>query len=365
MKWGWRIGRISGIEIKIHATFLFILIWVALSEWQTEQTFQAVIAGLGFVLSIFGCVLLHELGHALLAQRYGIKTRDITLLPIGGLARLERMPDDPKQEVLVAIAGPAVNVVIGAALFIGVSLMTPWQRVLDLTNGQGSFVERLIVVNAVLVLFNLLPAFPMDGGRIVRGLLAMRLDYSVATKIAAKLGQAMAIVFIMSGLFVTRNPFLIFIGVFGWVGAAQEKGVAELKSALGDLPVERAMLTCYTSLLPDDPLSRVVELILAGCQEDFPVVEDGRVVGVLRRADLVEGLTRRGQEGLVKEVMKREFPTAEASEKLQMVVPRLQSASCKIIPVTRFGELVGLLTLQNLTEFLTIRSALLESRHAS
>jgi Zn-dependent protease/predicted transcriptional regulator len=335
---------------------------VAFSEWQAEQKLSTVLDGVTFMLAIFTCVLLHELGHALVAQRYGIKTTDITLLPIGGLARLERMPEDPKQEISVALAGPAVNVVIALALFMGTWLLTPWKPVSDLTFTSGSLIERLMAVNIVLVLFNLLPAFPMDGGRVIRGLLALRLKYSLATRIAAKLGQCMALLFVLTGLFFAQNPFLVFIGVFVWFGAAQESSIVEFKSALGDLPVERAMPTCYTSLTPTDLLSRAVELVLAGCQEDFPVVENGRVVGVLQRPDLVNGLAIQGESAVVADFMKRNFPVADAAEKLQSVVPRLESSGCKIIPVTRFGELVGLLTTQNIAEFMMIRSALSQSR---
>jgi len=211
MKWSWKIGEYKGIGVYIHATFLLIIIWVAYLHWDAGQSLAETINGIIFVLAIFACVVLHEFGHALTAQKYNIKTRDITLLPIGGVARLERMPDDPRQELYVALAGPAVNVVIAAAIFIWLMITSALEPVTSLTVTSGSFLERLMIVNIFLVLFNMLPAFPMDGGRVTRALLAMRMDYARATHIAANLGQGMALLFGFLGFFT--NPFLIFIAL--------------------------------------------------------------------------------------------------------------------------------------------------------
>ena len=269
MRWSWKLGKIAGIDLYIHATFLLIVGWVALSHWMQGQTLAATITGVAFVLALFGCVILHELGHALAARRYNIKTRDITLLPIGGLARLERMPEDPKQELWVALAGPAVNVVIAAALFLWLASTNSLVPVERLSVGAGSFLERLMVVNLFLVVFNMLPAFPMDGGRVVRALLATRLEYTRATSIAASLGQGMALLFGFVGLFI--NPFLVFIAVFVWIGAAQEASVVQMKTSLGGIPVSRAMVTDFRALDENATLSDAMRAILAGSQQDFPV----------------------------------------------------------------------------------------------
>jgi Zn-dependent protease len=205
MKWSWKIGEYAGIGVYVHATFLLVILWVVSLHW--GQDVAAIIEGVAFVLSIFGCVVLHEFGHALAAKRYGIQTRDITLLPIGGVARLERMPEDPKQELVVAIAGPAVNVVIAAilyaalAIFGRVDLPERFARFEPFYLGAGSFMHNLMTVNIFLVLFNMIPAFPMDGGRVLRGLLATRMDYVRATNIAANVGQFLAFVFGFIGLF--------------------------------------------------------------------------------------------------------------------------------------------------------------------
>src|SRR5262245_8734034 len=185
MKWSWPIGRIAGIDIKVHATFVLLLIFVGFAYWSEQRSAAAVVAGVGLTLAIFLCVVLHELGHALTARRYGIRTRDIVLLPIGGVARLERIPEEPMRELAVAVAGPAVNVVIAAVLFVVLQASGRWEGSATMSFTEGPFLGRLLYVNVWLVLFNLLPAFPMDGGRMLRAILAMRWEYVRATQVAA------------------------------------------------------------------------------------------------------------------------------------------------------------------------------------
>src|SRR5215204_3763354 len=209
MKWQWKLGRFAGIDVFVHATFLILIGWVGYSRWLENQKWSEVINGIVFILALFLCVVLHEYGHALTARKYGIQTRDITLYPIGGVARLERMPDKPIEELWVALMGPAVNVIIAAGLFAYLFLTNGPVPLTALTVASGSFAERLMVVNIWLVLFNLIPAFPMDGGRVLRAILAMRMDYVRATQVAANIGQGMAFIFGFIGLF--SNPFLLFI----------------------------------------------------------------------------------------------------------------------------------------------------------
>jgi len=356
MKWAWRLGAISGIDLYVHATFVLLLAWVIVGYWARGHTWPTALAGLGFTLALFACVLLHELGHALTAQRMGIKTRDITLYPIGGVARLERMPDDPKQELWVALAGPAVNVVIAAALFVWLGLTTNMIPLPRLTVAGGPLLERLFAANVLLVLFNMLPAFPMDGGRVLRALLSMRIEYTQATQIAATIGQGMAFLFGLLGFM--WNPFLLFIAFFVWIGAAQEASLVQMRSALGGIPVRRAMVTDFKTLAPHEPLSRAVALILSGSQQDFPVAVDGRVVGVLTRSALLDALARRGQDATVQDVMERDFQLVEASEMLETALQRLQTCACHTLPVVHRGQLAGLLTMDNVGEFMMIQSAL-------
>src|SRR5213080_347524 len=359
MKWSWKLGTVAGIGLYVHATFLLLLAWVGVTYWLAGGS-AAALDGIAFILALFACVVLHELGHALTARRYGIRTRDITLLPIGGVSRLERIPDDPRQEVWVSLAGPAVNVVIAAALYVWLLLSQTLRPLSALTMASGPFLERLLLVNVSLAVFNLLPAFPMDGGRVLRALLAMRMDYVRATQVSAQVGQAMALVFGLLGLFT--NPFLVFIAFFVWIGAAQEASMVQMRTALGGIPVSRAMLTEFHTVAPDDTAKRVLELILAGSQSDFPVVEDGRVVGVLLRRDVLNDLAQHGQDWRVGDVMRRDFEVVEAGEMLETAFARLQRCACHALPVTSRGALVGLVTMDNLGEFLLIQSALGRAR---
>ncbi len=356
MKWSLNIGSFRGIPVRIHATFLLILAWVALSYLRQGQSVGTAATGVLFVLAIFLCVVLHEFGHALVARKYGIRTRDITLLPIGGVARIERMPDDPRQELWLAIAGPSVNLAIATVLFVLLATTAALVPMSRLTVTTGPFLQRLMAVNVFLAAFNLLPAFPMDGGRVVRALLAMRMDYSRATHVAATLGQGMALLFGFLGFFF--NPFLIFIALFVWIGAAQESSVANLRTLFNDVPVSSAMLTDFRTLHPDDTLQRAVELILAGYQQDFPVVVDGNVVGILSRNDLMTALAEHGQGHPVSAVMSTDFEAVDSSEMLQNAMARLQGCKCHIMPVLKAGVLRGLLTPENIAEFMMIHSAL-------
>jgi Zn-dependent protease len=356
MKWSTRIGTFAGISVYVHTTFLILIAWVAFAHWQTEHSVAAAVKGVTFVVALFGCVVLHEFGHALTAKRFGIKTRDITLLPIGGLARLERMPDDPRQEFWVALAGPAVNVVLAAALFVLLRATDTSAPLSTVGVTSGSFLQRLMMVNVVLAAFNMLPAFPMDGGRVLRAMLAIRMDYTRATQLAANIGQGMALVFGLIGLFT--NPFLIFIALFVWIGAGQEAALTQMKSALGGIPLERAMITDFRTLAPDDSLARAVELLLSGTQHDFPVVDDHTVVGVLTRGDLLRALARQEQQSPVAQAMRRDFVVADASDMLDITFERLQGRDCHTIPVVRRGNLVGLLTMDNVGEFMSVQAAI-------
>ena len=355
MAWSWKLARIAGIDVYIHVTFLMVVAWIALLHWNESQSVGAVVEGVAFILSLFACVVLHEFGHALTAGRYGIRTRDITLLPIGGLARLDRMPEEPIQELWVALAGPAVNVAIALLLFIGLQASGVWESVSRVGVATGGFVERIMLANVFLAGFNLLPAFPMDGGRALRALLATRMEYTRATQRAALIGQGMAVLFGFIGL--QGNPTLIFIALFVWIGAAQEASMAQMKSALAGIPVRRAMLTHFRTLSPTSTLGDAVDLLLAGSQQDFPVATGGRLEGILTRSDLLAALPRNGRDATVDEIMRRDCAIADASEMLEAVLARLQGRDCHTMPVLDRGALVGLVTMDNVGEFLMIHAA--------
>ncbi|MBI5083167.1 MAG: site-2 protease family protein [Acidobacteria bacterium] len=356
MKWSWKIGTLAGIELRMHVTFLLLLAWVGATHWMAGRSFDAVWSGVAFILALFGCVLLHELGHSLAARKYGIPTRDITLLPIGGVARLERMPEKPGQELWVALAGPAVNVAISAALFLWLSITQKWVPLGQMQVASGPFLERLLIANVWLVLFNLIPAFPMDGGRVLRALLASRMEYVRATQIAAGVGQGLALLFGLIGLF--GNPMLLFIALFVWIGASSEASATQMKAALAGTPIQAAMLTDFRQLSSGDTRADAVRLGREGSQQDFPVVERGRVVGILTRSDLLLALAEHGQDHPVTSAMRRELLTTDYTEMLEIAFQRLQECGCHTMPVIHEGRLAGLLTMDNLGEYLLIQAAI-------
>jgi len=359
MSWSWKMTRIAGIDVYVHWTFLLLVAWIAGIHAIQGDSLQNTLQGIGLVLAVFACVVAHEFGHALTARRFGIKTQDITLLPIGGVARLERMPDDPVQELWVALAGPAVNVVIAGVLFVAVGVLEGFSAMSgsQMTSIGGDFLQQLMFVNVILVAFNLLPAFPMDGGRVLRALLATRMDHVRATDIAASVGQGMAIFFGMVGLFVPGFFLLLFVALFVYLGAQQEGQMVHVQSLLRGVPVRAAMITQFRALAPDEPLSRVVEDLLAGYQHDFPVLDQGQIVGLVTRADVLAALAQQGQEARVGEIMRRDCGAVDDGEMLENAFRRMREGACGTLPVVHDGTVIGMLNLENVGEWMMIQTA--------
>jgi Zn-dependent protease len=360
MRWRWRLGKLAGIEIYMHVTFLVLLAWVGVSHLVEGRGPVEAAGGVLFILLIFACVVAHEYGHALTARRFGIQTVDITLLPIGGVARLERMPRDPVQELWIALAGPAVNVAIALALY-GFILVS--RGPVTLENVQmvgGDLLPKLLWVNLTLVAFNVLPAFPMDGGRVLRALLARRWNYVRATRAAANVGQIMAFLFGFLGLLY--NPFLLFIALFVYMGAEAEAQAVQVQATLEGLSVRRAMVTRFVTVRPDQPLSRAVDLLLTGAQQDFPVLDDGQWVGLLGRRELISALREHGPGSPISKAMRADLAPVDASAPLEPTLGRMQSEGVSVLPVIEGGRVVGLLTLDNIAELLMVRSALNEAK---
>jgi Zn-dependent protease len=354
--WSARLGRFAGIDVYVHVTFLLLLGWIAWSAWVATGSLAGVLDGLVLILLLFLCVLLHEFGHALAARRYGIATRHITLLPIGGVAALEAMPQDPRQEIVVALAGPAVNLAIAALLYLVLEIGGRPGSLLAFDPGGGSLLPTLLAANVILLLFNLLPAFPMDGGRVLRALLAFRMDRVRATVLAARVGRVFAIglgIFGVTGV----NPFLVLIAVFVWLGAGAEAGAAVADTRLARQPAGRAMITDFRVLAPGDPLSRAVDLTLAGAQKDFPVVLEGRIAGVLSQAAILRGLRDLGAGARVEQVMAA-AETADVATPLAALLDRMRQADARLVLMTRDGRLAGIVDLDNVAEFLRIQQAL-------
>jgi Zn-dependent protease/predicted transcriptional regulator len=356
MRWSWKIARFAGINVYVHATFFLLILWVVIVYWFAGHSPAAILNSLEFVLALFACVVLHEFGHALTARRYGITTKDITLLPIGGVSRFEKMPDKPWQEFWVSIAGPLVNFVIGGLIYLALFLTSGFEPVRGLTVAKGSFLERLLIANVVLGAFNLIPAFPMDGGRILRALLSTRMDHVRATQVAAGIGQALALIFGLIGLFT--DPFLLFIALFVWIGAAQESQSVQIKDSFAGIPIRAAMQTDFKTLNTNSTLGDAVKLTLDGSQHEFPVLWGDNVMGILTRANLLSGLSEFGPDQQIASVMDREFDTAQPNEMLESVLGRLALSRNRSMPVMQDGKLIGLVTLDNLGEYLMIQKAL-------
>jgi len=366
MRWSFKLGQIAGIGVFVHWTFVLLIAYVVYLYVSHGSDVAGVVQGILFVLAIFGCIVLHELGHALMARRFGIHTRDITLLPIGGVARLERMPENPAQELLVALAGPAVNVVIAMVLFVvlgvwfGLALFSDLKLLSDTLVAGGSFLLPVMLANVALVAFNLVPAFPMDGGRVLRALLAQRIDYVRATQIAAGIGQTLAILFGILGFF--HNPFWLFIALFVYLGAEQEAHMVRVRSAMRGVPIREAMVTRFRTVSPEEPLASVIGELMAGSQQDFPVVEEDRLVGMLTRKDLLAAIAE-GKHALpVADVMRRDFRVVDEAEMLDNTFQHMREGECRTVPVLREGRLVGLVTLENVGEWMMIQSALRKGR---
>jgi Zn-dependent protease/CBS domain-containing protein len=364
MSWSIPLLRVRGIAIKVHVTFVLILVWAAY-YWgiETGAGLQGALFGIVATLLLFVCVTLHELGHAFQALKYGIAVEDITLLPIGGVARLQ-VPDNARQELAIAVAGPAVNVAIAAVLIV-IGALTGTTVVEDPTAvstamgraNWAALLPYLTVANIGLVLFNAIPAFPLDGGRVLRALLALRLDYARATAIAVAIGQGLALLLGLVG-FLGGNYFLIVIAIFIWFGASQEGEQVALRRMLGGATVGQAMIQRPQVLAAAEPIGRAVELTLSTAQADFPVVDaGGRVVGLLTLDDLLRGL-RDQPAATVGEAMRRQFPVARPEESVAVAKGQLSEGRVRALPVVQSdGQLAGLLTAADIGEALRLIAA--------
>lgn len=366
MRWSWPIGRLAGIPLRVHFTFPLLLAWIAFAQWQIGGDMRAVLSLVLTILLVFAIVVLHELGHALAARRYGVATRDITLLPIGGVARLERIPREPRQELVIALAGPAVNVLL--ALAIGAALLASGGA--DAMTGLGGLVaadptfdlrrlaSRLVGINVWLLAFNLLPAFPMDGGRVLRAALAIRWgDYVRATDAAARAGRAFAILFGLLAVLVINSPLLVLIAGFIWIAGAGEAAQVRTQAALAGVSLRSVTMTDLRTLAPTDTLSHAARLVIDGYQPDFPVLDGARFVGMLSRDALVRGLHDLGKDEAVARVMQSDGPVLAADLPPERALELLVASRVRALPVVRDGALVGLLTQENVSEYLLLRQA--------
>ncbi|ABS67232.1 site-2 protease family protein [Xanthobacter versatilis] len=361
MPWSLTIGRLGETAIRIHVTFLLFLVWIWAAYYRSGGS-SAAWEGVLFVALLFACVLLHELGHVFAARRYGVKTPDITLWPFGGIANLERIPEKPSQELVVAIAGPLVNVVIALVLLVilsatlgGTDLTA--DNLAKIEDPRTSILVKLAGANIFLVVFNLIPAFPMDGGRVLRALLAMRMGYSKATATAASIGQGLAIGMGLLGIFT--NPMLMIIGVFVFLAASGEAGQVQLKEASRGLLVADAMITHFETLGPQSTVDDAADALIRSTQKEFPVVDGaGHLRGVLTRDAMIRAMKDQGPQTAVIEVMQADIPVVEARSKLDAALKLITSAQAPAVGVVDgSGKLVGLLTPENVGELMMLHAA--------
>jgi len=357
MGWSVSIGSIAGTAIRLHVTFLLFLVWIFFASYSSGGA-EAAWTSLAFMILLFACVVAHEFGHIFMARRFGVATPTVTLLPIGGVAQLERIPEKPWEEFLVAVAGPAVNVAIAAVLVLVLGASLDTANLAGMDKSTVSMIDRLAVVNVFLVLFNMIPAFPMDGGRVLRAALASRLGHVRATEIAATIGQFVAFVLGFLGLF--GNPLLIFIAIFVYLAAASEAQLVAVRAMSRGVPISAAMMTQFATLTPDAAIDEAVETLLRTSQNEFPVVDGaGHPVGVLSRNDVIRTLKQRGPDARVKDAMTSPLPTVSHRSCLDEAFRVLQEKSAPAVGVINAsGGLAGLVTTETIAEMLMVRDAL-------
>lgn len=356
MSWSIPLGRVFGSEIRIHLTFLILLAWIGLAGYAAGGTAEA-LDGVAFMVAVFACVTLHELGHALAARRYGITTPDITLLPIGGLARLSRMPEKPSEEIVIALAGPAVNVVIALILMLFGASLDP-SHLADVEQPQASFADRLAAVNVFLVLFNLIPAFPMDGGRVLRAALAIRLGRRRATDIAASIGQGVAFLFGAIGLF-GGNAILVFIAIFVYLAASAEAGQIGLMEQARRTRVGSAMISRFEALSPMATISDAADLLLSTTQREIPVLDGGgRLRGFLTRDAMIRAMKATGPATPVLDVLLKDVPVVRATDWLEAALRLMQERELPLVGVVDASEsFVGYVSQENVAELMMLEAA--------
>ncbi|RMD91531.1 MAG: site-2 protease family protein [Alphaproteobacteria bacterium] len=355
MGWSFPIGRLFGSELRVHATFFLLLAWIGAVAW-AEGGPQAALVNVLFILALFACVVAHEFGHALTARRYGIRTPDITLLPIGGVARLERMPEKPSQEIIVALAGPAVNVVIWAILVGVFGAYASMQELAHIETPQIDFFARLAAVNLFLAVFNLIPAFPMDGGRVLRALLSISMDRVRATRVAATAGQMIAFLFGFWGL-ASGNLILLLIAVFVYLAGQAEASDVAMRDLARRISARDAMITAFEPLMPDDTLAAMSAGLLRTTQHEFPVLDPaGRLLGFVTR-EAIFAAAQGDRAGVhAGDLMVSEIPRVPRAAPLSQVLDALSSSGAPAVAVVDpAGRMLGYITRENIGELMVLR----------
>jgi Zn-dependent protease/predicted transcriptional regulator len=359
MRWSFPIGRLFGISLRLHLTFLMLLAWVGFEAFGYGGVMAAQWELLRVSL-IFACIVFHELGHSVVAQALGVQVKSITLLPIGGVAALRSIPENPWHEIAITIAGPMVNAAM-AAVLLPIAGLPGWVDLVRIPHDLPSLLRALAGANILLFVFNFIPAFPMDGGRLLRAMLALVLPYVRATAIAAMVGQGLAIAFVLVGL-KTGQWLLLLIGGFIFLGAEGEEKMVKMRSLLRDLDVDDVMTRDFTVLAPGDPVARGLEMVYQTGQDDFPVLDGDRLLGIVSRRNLLDAVNRSGMSTPVADVMTTNLPAVSSSAKVSRVQDELFSEGWESLPVMDDGRLVGLLSPNNISRYILVQSSLKSAR---
>jgi stage IV sporulation protein FB len=352
MRWSIRIVTVGGTEVRLHLTFLMFLAWIGFAAWINAGPAKA-LDSLIFIALLFFCIVVHEFGHILAARRFGIRTPKVTLLPIGGVSQLERMPKAPREELLVALAGPAVSLGIAGLLLLWLGHMPAAEDLGALRYGDALITE-LAAANLVLAVFNLLPAFPMDGGRVLRALLAIRLGYARGTRVAAAIGEVAAILLGFVGL-IASQPILLFIALFLYIAAVSESGVSLMRDSLKGLTAADVMVRVFVTLPANARLADAAEALMRTGQHEFPIVDEGHTA-LLTRDALLAALRAYGPDAPIASASSGELNCVAADTAAEAAMHHLEAGE-PLVGVTDAGELVGLVTWENLSEQMMISQA--------
>ncbi len=358
-RWSFSIGTVKGTAVRVHFTFLLLLLWFGLIGWSTAGP-RAAIDTIVFLVLLFLCVVLHEFGHIFAARRFGVRTPEIVLLPIGGVARLERIPEEPSAEFFIALAGPAVTLAIALVLILLLGGLPQPNQLMEIT-GPRSLAVQLAYANVVLLVFNLLPAFPMDGGRVLRAALSHRFGHRRGTRIAAAIGQTIAVVLGLAGIF-SQNILLVLIAVFVYFAAGSERGIVEMRGITSGRAASESMITRFVSLDAGERVSKAADALIRTEQKEFPVVDgSGRLRGLLTRHGIIRALIESGPDSPIDRVMDSDVPTVSRWTHMDDVVPLLAAGAEAVGVISDDGRCLGYITWENLMEELLISRALSRS----
>lgn len=345
------VFRFFGVPVRLHFTFVLLLIFLVFIGIGGRQSGLTTAI---YVFALFASVLLHEMGHTIVTRHYGIRTLEIVMFPIGGVSRPERMPKG-REELWISLAGPLVNAFIALALFGWIASRQGFEPVeLMREPTDANLIQRIAFGNLLLFVFNLLPAYPMDGGRILRAVLSLWKPEDEATRTAAAAGRLLAIAMGLFGL-LSANFMLVFIALFVYLGASQEGAVARGRQLTSGFPVRAAMITDFRTLSHGDTVRDAGQLLLATSQHDFPVMHGGQVVGLLGRAALMRAMLSEGPDAYVAGVMERNFLRIRPDTELSEALPNLSGAGACALVMDDEDRLIGLLTAENLSEFILLR----------